>query len=55
MPYIFNDSADMLLIDLGAYSQITQGTVTHRARKIVIYSKNDVPNAWLKQSEYEMI
>ena len=33
----------------------TYGTVTYRARKIGIYSENNVPNAWLKQSELEMI
>ena len=39
----------------GADSQRTEGTVTNRARKIAIYSENDLPNARLMQSEQEFI
>ena len=35
----------------GADSQKNLRYRTYRARKIGTYSENDVPNAWLKQSE----
>ena len=40
---------------MGEDSQRILGTVTYRSRKIDTYSENYVPNAFLKQSEYEII
>ena len=52
---------DISLIFLGSLLQECQiqgqilkrayGTITYRARKIGTYSENNVPHAWLKQSE----
>ena len=41
----------LLAWNKGQILKRTYGTVTYRARKIGTYSQNDVPNAWLRQSE----